>query len=150
MIMKFFRSADARHATAGFPFEIYDINCGVAVGVYATDDAKAIAALEKLAKDQPWVFSVLSPEEYGQAKKKVSPNDSENLRILRPSPPQEIPLKGNGAVVVEDTEPQEQEQPVEIIHQVETAEAALRVESLAAPKEEPAPVSKPKSEKRRN
>lgn len=145
--MKFFYAKDARQW--GLPFVVYDIVGGTAVGVYATQDPAEIAKLDALiASGKP--INETTQADYEACLKKKPPGPEGWRPWVMPTPPAQVtaPLKGGGAVVVSEPEPQEE--PVAVEVKMETTADAL-VLGQVAPSEpkEPAPkLEEPKKSKR--
>ncbi len=125
----------AGQPVAGIDFIKYAIHGSCVFGIHATEDAKQIEALDALVKTKK--ISEIDKAEYDLCLKK-KPAGPEDLTNSNQDPAPLPPIKGQGAVVVSESEV---EQEVQVpIGQISSTEAALVVAPVAdAPAPEVAP-----------
>lgn len=148
--MKYYYAIDARRLIAGVLFNIYDLVAGTAVGVYATDKPEEIEALDKLAAVPDSSVRAIDKAEYDAAmeKKTLTHAWQPSISWSPPSVPMSTPLKGQGAVVV-DEPADDIEPPVEIKQTVQSVQDALQVAQVQPTAAEKPVAPKPQVTKRK-
>jgi hypothetical protein len=138
--MNFYHAQNAGRIIAGVTFQIYDITGGSAFGVLKTEDPKLIIDLDSLSNDPRSAVTSISEAEYELCIKKKAPSFGSSNPSKPTSPG--APIKGQGAVVVENAD--RPEPPVEITGQVETVDEALKVGEVkpAEGQKEPTPPAR--------
>lgn len=129
MATKYYHAQNAGRTLAGINFDIYAIVGGSAFGVYATDNAAQIKALDALVADKRSAVTSITVDEYESAvKKKPSSLTSFPPSTPPPVPPSAgTPLKGaTGAVVVEAGSAPVEPEKIETEAVVDKPEDAVR------------------------
>ena len=134
MATKYYHAENAGRPIAGVYFNGYAVSAGTLLGVYATDNAMEINALDAAASSPPSGVTAISASEYDSSLKKKQPGLVSSTASKPPLPPP-LPIKGTGAAVVV-SEPAIElnsdnvDDTIEMGSTLESSEQAIKVEEI--------------------